>query len=269
MVIDVVRSPDSQYAHLILPASTFFERDEHRVNVYLNLPYITLRRRVVEPVHSLPDQMIWIKLAKAMGFGEYFPWETCTQAIDHLLSNLGLSCETLIAHGGFYQYEKRRYKKYEIQGFNTSSGKVEIFSEMLTAQGYDPSPIRQDVLDPSGDAEEFPLSLTTGGNLLPYLHWQYRYIPRLRNLAPEPLFEIHPETATGLGISDGETAEVKTVTGEIRLRANVTERIRPDSIHIPQGWEGANANDLSSGESPDPVSGFPNLKSLRCRVHKI
>jgi anaerobic selenocysteine-containing dehydrogenase len=28
-------------------------------------------------------------------------------------------------------------------------------------------------------------------------------------------------------------------------------------------------SELSSGESPDPISGFPNLKSLRCRIQKI
>jgi formate dehydrogenase (coenzyme F420) alpha subunit len=239
------------------------------VNVYLNLPHITLRRRVVEPRYGLPDQVIWFKLAQAMGFGEYFPWRTCSEAMDHLLSDLGLSYDTLVSQGGIYEYEKRKYRKYETQGFDTPTGKVEILSERLRASGYDPSPIRETVLHPSGNAETFPLLLTTGGNLLPYLHWQYRYIPKLRKLAPEPLFEIHPQTAMGWGISDGETAEVLTAHGKIRLKAQVTEKIRPDTVHIPQGWEEANANELSSGIDPDPVSGFPNLKSLRCRIEKI
>ena len=42
-----------------------------------------------------------------------------------------------------------------------------------------------------------------------------------------------------------------------------------DTVHIPQGREEANANELSNGEGPDPISGFPNLKSLRCRLKKI
>jgi anaerobic selenocysteine-containing dehydrogenase len=213
--------------------------------------------------------MIWVKLAKALGFGEYFPWETCSDAIDYLLSDLGLSCDTLISQGGIHEYEKREYRKYEAKGFHTPSGKVEILSERLGAAGCSPFPIREEVLHPAGAVEAFPLFLTTGGNLLPYLHWQYRYIPRLRKMAPEPMFEIHPNTALRWGISDGETAEVLTANGNIQLKAHVTERIRPDTIHIPQGWEEANANELSSGERPDPVSGFPNLKSLRCRVQKI
>jgi assimilatory nitrate reductase catalytic subunit len=125
------------------------------------------------------------------------------------------------------------------------------------------------MLYPEGEVEEFPLLLTTGGNLLPYLHWQYRYIPRLRKMAPHPTFEIHPSTALRWSVSNEETAEVKTVHGSIRLKAHITPRIQPDTIHIPQGWVEANVNELTSGERPDPVSGFPNLKSLRCRIQKI
>lgn len=266
MVIDVVRSPDSVYADVVLPACTFLERDEHRINPYQNLHAITLRRKVVEPVHGLPDQMIWVKLAQHMGFEEYFPWQTCREGIDYLLGDLGVTYGDLVSNGGIHEYEKRRYKKYESEGFSTPTGKVEILSERLEMMGYDPSPITKDTPCPDQDDEAFPLCLSTGGNLPCYLHWQYRYIPRLRKTAPEPLFEIHPDTAEQYGLTDGQISEIRTRTGSIRLKARLTDSIRPDTIHLPQGWEGANPNDLTGYESPDPISGFPNLKSLRCSV---
>jgi len=269
MVIDVVRSPDCQYASVILPACTFLERDEHRVNVYQNLPCITLRQKVIDPIHGLPDQLIWIKLARQMGFADYFPWKNLREGITDLLSPLNLSFQSLSDHGGIYEYEKRRYKKYEQQGFNTPTGKVEIESERLKSWRYDPSPIRDNVLHHVKYSDEFPLFLTTGGNLLGYLHWQYRYIPSLRKISPEPMFEAHPQTALRFGIAEGETAEVQTAHGKIQLEVHLTNRIRPDTIHIPQGWEEANANELTGIEDADPLSGFPNLKSLRCRIQKI
>jgi anaerobic selenocysteine-containing dehydrogenase len=269
MVIDVVWSPDCQYASVILPACTFLERDEHRVNVYQNFPCIALRRKVLDPIHGLPDQLIWIKLAQRMGFADYFPWENVQEGINDLLNPLGLSFQSVSDRGGIYEYDKRRYKKYEHQGLNTPTGKVEIESERLKSLGYDPFPIRDDVLHHAKYSDEFPLFLTTGGNLLCYLHWQYRYIPRLGKMAPEPLFEVHPQTALQHGIAEGETAEVQTPRGKIRLKAHLTNRIRPDTIHIPQGWEEANANELTGMEGADPLSGFPNLKSLRCHIQKI
>ncbi len=269
LVIDVVQSPDSQYADVVLPACTFLERDEHRINADRGFHHVALRRQVVDPVAGLPDQMIWVKLAKYMGFEEYFPWRTCRDGIDYLLGDMGVSYERLILQGGIHEYGKRQYKKYEKKGFRTPTGKVEIYSEQLKSFGYDPFPIRDDVLQPIQESDEFPLFLTTGANLLGYLHWQYRYIPKLRKMSPEPLFEIHPKTASEYEISHGEVTEVQTAHGKIRLKAHITPKIRQDTINIPQGWEEANTNELTQAEDADPVSGFPNLKSLRCRIQKM
>ena len=83
------------------------------------------------------------------------------------------------------------------------------------------------------------------------------------------MFEIHPETADRYGLSDGDMAEIETRYGRIRLPARVTQNIRPDTIHAPQGWEEANANELTGLDHVDPLSGFPNLKSLRCTIRKL
>jgi anaerobic selenocysteine-containing dehydrogenase len=268
-VIDIVDSPDSRYADVILPACTFFERDEHHVNIYQNLHTISLRQQVVEPKYGLPDQMIWIELARAMGYEKYFPWKNCKEGIDYLLQDLGVSYEQIVSMGGIYEYDRRRYRQYEKNGFKTVTGKVEIFSEKLKSFGFDPFAVADDFIGCDIDTDEFPLFLTTGGNLLPYLHWQYRYIPRLKKLNPEPIVDIHPITAGQYGLSENEMIEIQTKDGSIQLRVRITEKIRPDTLHIPQGWEEANANELTSPIKADPISGFPNLKSLKCRVQKI
>ena len=86
---------------------------------------------------------------------------------------------------------------------------------------------------------------------------------------PEPVFEIHPNTANQYGISGGEMTEVRSQFGKIRLKACLTRKMLPDTIHISQGWEEANANELTGTENADPVSGFPNLKSMRCNIQKL
>ena len=254
---------------MVLPACTFLERDEIKVNVYHNLPYITLRTQVVEPVHGVPDQMIWVKLAEYMGFGDFFPWKSCKEGIDYQLSRLGLTYDDLRAKGGIHQYDQRRYTKYQDKGFQTPTGKVEIQPKPLKDLGVDASPVRNSLLDEAHRVDRFPLILTTGGNLLGYLHWQYRYIPRLRKMSPEPIVEIHPRTAAKYGISENEMVEVACERGAIKLKARLTSRIRPDTIHVPQGWTEANVNEITSMEQADPISGFPNLKSLRCTIKRV
>jgi anaerobic selenocysteine-containing dehydrogenase len=269
MVIDVVRSPDSHYADVVLPACSFLERDELRVNIYLNLPYITLRRKVSEPTGGLPDQMIWMKLAGRMGWEKFFPWQSSAEGIDHILSPLGISYRDLVSSDGIYRYADVSYRKYEKGGFNTPSGKMEIYPEPLKEMGIDPSPIREEPDRPLQSVDEFPLILTTGSNLLAYTHWQYRYIPRLRKMYPEPAVDMHPSTALRYGILQDSIVEVVTRHGKITLKANLTPKIRSDTVHIPQGWEQANVNELTGTDDVDPISGFPNLKSLRCRVRRL
>ena len=269
MVIDVVRSPDTRYANVILPACTFLERDEHRVNVYQNLPCITLRSKVVEPLYGLPDQMIWVWLAHHLGLGEFFPWQNCEEGIDYILQKLGITYRDLAANSGIYEYEKRSYKKYEHKGFPTATGKIEIYPTQLENYGLDPSPVRESVGRRFEYGDEFPLVLTTGGNLLCFTHWQFRYISKLRKMSPEPIFEIHPETASQYDISEGEMAEVSSPCGKIRLKAFLTGRMLSGAIHISQGWQEANVNELTGADNPDRISGFPNLKSVRCNLQKL
>jgi anaerobic selenocysteine-containing dehydrogenase len=269
LVIDIVESPDCRYADVVLPACTFLERDEHRVNVYQNLPHITLRRIVVDPVHDLPDQMIWFKLAQHMDLREYFPWKNCKEGIDHLLSKVGITVQDLIAKGGVYQYEERAFRKYARYGFNTPSGKIEIYPQRLKDFGLNYSPISRDIFKDHDDNDAFPLILITGGNLLSYTHWQYRYISKLRKMSPEPVFEIHPKTANHYGILEGEMAEIRSPFGKIQVKAHLTRKIMQGTIHISQGWEEVNCNELTGAENADPVSGFPNLKSMRCNIQKL
>jgi formate dehydrogenase (coenzyme F420) alpha subunit len=269
MVIDVVRSPDSRHAHVILPACTFLERDEHRVNVYQNLSCITTRSRVVAPRFGLPDQRIWVELARSMGYGEFFPWESCAEGMDEMLGGLGISYRELVAQGGIHEYERRKYRKYEEKGFQTPSGKVEAYPEMLKELGFDPSPLDPEFFQDPEPSEEYPLVLTTGGNLLCYTHWQFRYISRLRKMAPEPLCEIHPDTALSYGLSQGDRVEVRTIFGTVRVKVRITDNILADTVHLPQGWEEANANVLTGMRGSDPISGFPNLKSIPCRLTRV
>jgi len=266
VVIDVVRSPDSRFAHVILPACSFFERDEHRVNVYQNLACLSVRKKVVDPRWGLPDQVIWMELGRSLGYGDYFPWRTCVEGIDHLLSDQGLTHADLVAQGGVHEYEARKFRKYEEKGFHTPSGKVEVCPSLLEDLGFDPSPIAQASSGGPETSETYPLLLTTGGNLLCYTHWQFRYLQKLRKMAPEPECEIHPDTALQQGISDGDMVEVTTEHGRVRVRARLTGRIRRDTVHLPQGWEEANANVLTGMGGADPISGFPNLKAVPCRL---
>jgi predicted molibdopterin-dependent oxidoreductase YjgC len=88
-------------------------------------------------------------------------------------------------------------------------------------------------------------------------------------MAPDPRREIHPGKTVRYVVPDGEWVDLRTGAGSVRLKARHNERIREDTVHIPQGWEEANPNVLTGMSGADPISGFPNLKSVHCRLKVV
>ena len=129
---------------------------------------------------------------------------------------------------------------------------------------------------------QYPLLLITGVKQPMYYHSQGRQIPSLRELAPEPLAEIHNETAAALGISAGDFAWVQTPRGKLRLKVHIHDRIHPKVVTVQHGWwlaerPGAEhgvldlcANVLTDDDPDncDVVFGGSPLKAMLCRVYR-
>jgi anaerobic selenocysteine-containing dehydrogenase len=102
----------------------------------------------------------------------------------------------------------------------------------------------------------------------------------LRRLTPEPLIEIHPDTAKARGIADRSLAWVETPYGKLKMRVHHSERTRADVVSVPHGWwqpagEGPDfaifetcANVLlgSDPDDCDPILGSSPLKAMLCEM---
>jgi anaerobic selenocysteine-containing dehydrogenase len=274
VVMDQFMSQTAQMADIVLPAATFLERTE--LSDYYSLwgyPYVMLRKKVIEYEEAWPDLKFWFELARRLGYEQYFPWKDPEAAFDHILEPSGFTVKRLteeIPQGMLYARTRYTEKEYKKDGFRTPSGKVELYSEALAEQGYDPMPMFREPLEsPVATPDpDYPLILTTGARIVQFCHSQHRSIPRLRRDAPEPLADIHPQTAAGYGIRDGDMVTLSTKRGSIDIKARVTDDILPNVVAIPHGWDEANANVLTSQEPADPIIGYPGLKALLCNVRK-
>jgi anaerobic selenocysteine-containing dehydrogenase len=135
--------------------------------------------------------------------------------------------------------------------FPTPSGKLELFSEALAQQGLDPLPDwRPERESPEASPDLFaryPLKLLTPKEQH-FLGSSFANLPRFRQLAGEPLVELHPHDARARGIEDGMLVEVMNDRGRCRLRARVSEAVRPgvavsEVVHWQMfGPDGRNVN---------------------------
>lgn len=127
---------------------------------------------------------------------------------------------------------------------------------------------------PAEESEAFPLRLITyrlvtrpigGGGNQPWLLEQ----PAVHvETSWERWVEVHPETAEGLGIDEGDWIWVESAKGKIRLKAKRYAGTRPDVILIPLfGGKGPNPNDLIADEA-DLFRGFGLLNTTRVRIRK-
>ena len=275
VVMDLFMTDTAELADMVLPACSFLEKSGvgYVYGVNTGIPYALLRKKVIEPVgESWPDWKIWTELGRRMGYGEFFPWNSDEEVVDFFLKPSGLTREQLEKEhpeGMFYVDEEHKY-----QGgvYRTPSNKIEIYSETLLENGYDPLPVfvepSQSPLSNPELAEKFPVILTTGARIPQYTHTQFRNIPSLRKDAPEPLAEMNPETAKKYGITDGDIISVETLKGKIVMKAHTDEELSAGIVSIPHGWSEANANFLTQLEPRDPITGYTEMKALLCRIKK-
>ena len=208
-----------------------------------------------------------------MGYEENFPWNSDDELYASLLEPTGLTVDQLKQSPGGVFHHSREERRYLASGFRTSSVKAELYSELMEQYGYDPLPTYHEPAESPISrpdlAKEYPLILTSGPRVDVYIHSQLRNVEFMRKRHPEPLVQIHPDTARGLGIADGVMVKVETCRGSVEMKAQLTPDIHPQVISIPHGWgDEANANLLTSGEELDPISGYPAFKSMLCRITK-
>ena len=141
---------------------------------------------------------------------------------------------------GYYKYESGRLRPDGMPGFNTPTGRVELYSTMFRQFGEDPVPYYEEPqLSPVSTPEkmeEYPFVLTTGARTYCYFHSEGKQIPYLREINPDPLIEINPQDALELGIADGQWVRVSNPFGSCVLKAKVTQTVYPGLVMAQHGF---------------------------------
>ena len=277
VVMDLFMTQTAKLAHFVLPASANPERLGIAMNYGLTggISYCLLNRKIIDaPGECWPDWKYFAELGKRMGHGQYFPWKNDEEVVDYLLQPSGITRQQLTEeHPEGMWFGKRAF---DMSGkIRTPSGKIELYSKTLADAGYDPLPghVGTPEIPQVADslARQYPLIAMTGNRIREYCGWQFRSIPPLRQLEPDACVEIHPLTAKKYEIGHGEDIMVETPDKQIRMKARLTEDLKPGVIGIIHGWEGMqNENVLTKNHPNDPVTGYPALmRNMACRIRKV
>ena len=150
-------------------------------------------------------------------------------------------------HGMWYHhYNYRKYEKGMLRpdgqvGFMTPTGRYELYCTLFASFGDDPLPYYQEpptspVSTPEL-AEKYPLILTTGKRSYEFFHSEWRQPETIsRQIHPDPMFDIHPDTAAEYGIADGEWVWIENQMGKMRQRARLNPSLDPRVVSTEHGW---------------------------------
>ncbi len=274
VVIDPFLTQTARLAHVVLPATTCFEKTQLNLKYMCNSP-VFLQDRVIDAVgDSRPDWRIVFGLARRMGLEAEFPWRTAEEAIDHQLAPSGLTVDRLRQHPEGVRVDALRFEKYRTDGFHTPSGKVELFSERLAEAGHPPVPCMDGFVD-----NPLPFADTIGEGALigmsgerpgRFTHTQFHHVPSLLESEGEAFVDIHPEDAGPRRIHEGERVTVATPRGRVRMKARISTEVHAGSIRMAWGWGEVdpewNLNRLTDDARRDPITCTPSNRSFMCRI---
>ena len=286
--IDRQFTADAAYADIVLPATTMFENYSYMTYG----PVFRLRERIIDPVgEARNDYLIMAGLAQHLGYGHLFP-QTEEEMIRFVLEGSGYSLDDVRAAGGWVRIptpmlEYKKWQKGSLRedgepGFQTPTGKFEIWSTVLAEYGYEGLPKYIEPIEgPLGSpqlVEHFPLVFNSGARPQTDFRSQHHGIEELVRDTPEPTVEINIEDATKRGIQSGNLVRVTTPRGSVLFRARVTDDIARGCVECmfgggtpvgPKAWQEWNVNELTDMNNYDRISGFPVYKALLCDVQRV
>ena len=273
---DYALTPTARECDVVLPATTFLEREDIVFPAGGN--YLLYSNRAVEPLGwARNDYAIFCELAGRLGLGGAFS-EGRSEAewLERFLAESEVAdVEAFRRTGIYWGADQARVGLHEFaldpeaHPLRTPSGMVEIASRAYAATGFPAAPAcRMAAPDPA-----YPLWLVTPHARF-RTHSQYETIAWFKSRTPQAVW-LSPADAAARGIAGGDAVVVRSRQGRMRIAARVSEEIMPGVASLLQGtWpvfdaQGAEtagcANVLTSTEPTLPSHG-PRTHSVQVEV---
>jgi thiosulfate reductase/polysulfide reductase chain A len=236
VVIDTVLSETASIAHYILPESFYLERDEAVDTKHSGKrAQVSIQQQVVQPMFDTrPGTRIIIELAKHLGAGRYFDFNI-DEANRLRLHPFGVTLETLKKKGILCVGEEWKEGFDKLQ---TPSGKVEISSKTLEGLGFPAIPRWEEPLVSPDPKDPHSFRLLHGKQAI-HTHAMTANQPYLMAISHRydlTRLWMNKERGRQLGLKDGDWVQVKSMVGEGRIRARLTEGLHPSCVWLPSGY---------------------------------
>jgi formate dehydrogenase major subunit len=255
VIQDIFLNETAKYAHVFLPGSSFLEKDGTFTNAERRINRV---RRVMTPLAGLADWQATMALSNALGFPmEYsHPSQIMDEIASLTPSFAGVSYAKLEQQGSI------QWPCNDAAPLGTPMMHVDRF-----VRGMGRFMLTEYVPTEERTGARFPLILTTGRILSQYnVGAQTRRTENSR-WHEEDVLEIHPFDAESRGVNDGDLVALASRSGDIALRARVSERMQPGVVYTTFHHAKTGANVITTDFS-DWATNCPEFKVTAVQVRK-
>jgi len=256
VVQDIFLSETAELADVVLPASSFAEKDGTFTNTERRVQRI---RKAIKPVgESKPDWEIIMNVMNLMGYDKTYncPAEIMAEITEVTPSYAGIDYDRIEGAGLQWPCPSKDHpgtKFLHKDKFAKGKG-------TFKPAHYVPSKELPD--------EKYPLLLTTGRVLYHYhTRTMTKRVKGLEAKVPESYIEINPHTAKRLKINDGDRVKVTSRRGNVKVKAKVTDMVEDGVVFMPFHFGEGAANKLTNPVF-DEIAKIPELKVCAVKVEK-
>jgi anaerobic selenocysteine-containing dehydrogenase len=254
VVHDQFFTDTTDYADIVLPATTFFEHKD--LQTAYGHYYLQVSNQAIEPPGECRSNVeVFRALAQGMEFEDECFKESVEQMMDAALASSnpwlrGINRQRLEAEGCIrLQFESANagsndapFLPFATGNFPTLSGKAELYSESLKQAGLEPV---LEFTPPSEsrcgeDAKMFPLELLARKSDN-FLNSTFSNVPSVQRMEESGLLEMNTADARSRGVSDGDMVRVFNRRGEILLQAKVNGSVQPGVVSARLSWAKLNS----------------------------
>lgn len=255
VIQDIFLNETAKYAHVFLPGASFLEKDGTFTNAERRINRV---RQVMAPLGGKDEWQVTVELARALGYEMSYahPGEIMDEIARLTPTFAGVSYDKLDKLGSVQwpcnDKAPAGTPLMHVDRFVRGKGKFMITEYVPTEERTGP---------------RFPLLLTTGRILSQYnVGAQTR---RTENNAwhDEDVLEIHPFDAESRGIQDGDLVALASRSGDIALRAEISERMQPGVVYTTFHHAKTGANVITTDFS-DWATNCPEYKVTAVEVRR-
>lgn len=252
VVHEQFQTDTADYADILLPATTQLEQRDI-VKPYGHY-YLVYNEPAIAPLgEAKPNWEVFGLLAERMRFEEDCFKDNDEDIIRQALATdyapiKGITLEQLKQNGWARLNLPQTFAPFAEGGYETPSGKCEFYSEALERAGLDPLPAyippRESPASAPELAARYPLQLLSPP-ANSFLNTTFSHLPSFLRSEREPFIQLNAEDALHRNIEDGEPVRVWNDRGECRLKALISDRVKPGvAVALSIWW-----NKLSPGRT--------------------